>query len=314
MRGFGIRLLCASCALIAIAALCPAAAAAQEQGDRGDQPVFRSSVDLVSVTAVVRDKRGRVMRSLTRDDFELIDGGERRPLLDFDWDANAPASVTFLVDGSGSMAAGVEAASRVSELVLAQLNPLRDEAALLTFDTRLLTLREFTSDFDDVRCAFNELDAFGATSIYDAIAGTAGMVGERTGKRRAIVVITDGTDNASTYTADQVAWIASTIDVPVYVFAVGDAVPPTPDETRSTKPQTTPLIDLARATGGEFFYAGNSIDQAIAAGRVIDELRHQYLIAFEPSSVAGLHRLEIRTRNSELKVRSRQWYGAGSTD
>ncbi len=311
MRFLGTRLFFALCVGAIIASVSwPRAVAGQE----ADQAVFRSSVDLVSVAAVVRDKRGKVMRSLTREDFQLIDAGQRRPFVDFRSAADAPASVMLLVDGSGSMAGGVEASRRVSELLLGQLTPHRDEAALMSFDTRLLTVRAFTSDFDRIRRGFFELDAFGASSIYDAIAGTAGVVADRIGKRRAIVVITDGSDNASTYTADTVASIASAIDVPVYVFAVGLDVPRPEDreKAREKDPQTraTALMQLAQATGGEFFWAADRADQALAVARVIDDLRHQYLIAFEPSSFGGLRRIEIRTRNADLRVTSRQWYTA----
>src|SRR5688572_17531504 len=211
MRLPGRRLSCVVFVLAAAAGVFAQPAAAQE----AEQPVFRSRIEMVSLTAVVRDKRGRIIRSLTREDFELLDGGERRPVIDFWSDANAPASITFLVDGSGSMASGAEASLRISELLLSHLTPQRDEAALMSFDTRLLTLREFTGDFARIRRGFRGLDAFGASSIYDAIAGTAGLVAERVGKRRAIVVVTDGSDNASTYTPAEVAWIASAIDVPV---------------------------------------------------------------------------------------------------
>ena len=307
MRVVGTRVVLAALILASIA---PASWSPAAAGQSGDQPVFRSAVDLVSVAAVVRDKRGRVMRSLTREDFELIDAGQRRPFIDFRSAADAPASVMLLVDGSGSMAAGVQASRRVSELLLQQLAPHRDEAALMSFDTRLLTVRDFTTDFDRIRRGFRELDAFGASSIYDAIAGTAGVVADRVGKRRAIIVITDGSDNASAYTAKAVASIASAIDVPVYVFAVGHDVPRSSDRGRREQPKATPLTDLAHATGGEFFYAAEAADQNAAVARVIDDLRHQYLIAFEPSSFGGLRRIEVRTRYSDLRVTSRQWYTA----
>ena len=311
MHGFGSRSFHALVALLVLVGVSPMPASAQEAAEH---MVFRSSVDLVTVTAVVRDKKGRVMRSLTRDDFELIDAGQARPFADFQADSTAPASVTLLIDGSGSMAAGTSAARQVAEMLLSQLTPHRDEAALMSFDTRLLTLRSCTGDIDRVRRGFSDLDTFGASSIYDAIAGTAGVVAERTGRRRAVVVITDGSDNASSYTANEVAWIASAIDVPVYVFAVGhDAVMPS-DEMHRAWHSATPLMVLARATGGDFFFAGNADDRAAAVARVVDELRHQYLIAFEPSNTDGLHHIEVRTRNSELKVRSRQWYVSGSAD
>lgn len=307
MRVPGSRLALAALMLATIAAAGSSPVAA---GQAADQPVFRSAVDLVSVAAVVRDKRGRVMRSLTREDFELIDAGQRRPFVDFRSAADAPASVMLLVDGSGSMAAGLAAARRVSELLLQQLAPHRDEAALMSFDTRLLAVRDFTTDFDRIRRGFRELDAFGLSSIYDAIAGTAGVVADRVGKRRAIVVITDGSDNASVYTAQAVASISSAIDVPVYVFAVGHDVLQVDGRGGRMQPRATPLTDLAHATGGEFFYAADPADQDAAVARVIDDLRHQYLIAFEPSTFGGLRRIEIRTRQSDLRVTSRQWYTA----
>lgn len=320
MRVVGIRLFFAAFVLTAVAGARSPLAAGQagDQSDchagaptcAGETPLFRSSVDLVSVAAVVRDKRGRVMRSLTRDDFQLMDAGQQRPLVDFRTSAEAPASVMLLVDSSGSMAAGTAAARRLSERLLSQLTPHRDEAALMTFDTRLLTLRGFTSDFDRIRRGFAEIDPFGASSIYDAIAGTAGVVADRVGTRRAIVVITDGSDNASAYTAQEVASIASAIDVPVYVFAVGHDVPRPAERRKQALPRATPLMQLANATGGAFFYAADPAEQDAAVTRVIDDLRHQYLIAFEPSTFGGLRRIEIRTRNSDLRVTSRQWYTA----
>jgi Ca-activated chloride channel family protein len=307
MRVVGTRLVVATVLLAAFGiGRSPLTAA----GQSAEQPVFRASVDLVSVAAVVRDKRGRVMRTLKREDFQLIDAGQQRPVVDFRTSADADASVTLLVDGSGSMASGLPAARRVSSLLLSHLAPRRDEAALMSFDTRLLMLRPFTSDFEGIRRGLAALDVFGASSIYDAIAGTAGIVADRIGKRRAIVVITDGSDNASAYTPDEVASIASAIDVPVYVFAVGHDVPARDDRRRETETRATPLMQLADATGGEFFYAADAAEQDAAVARVIDDLRHQYLIAFEPSTFGGLRRIEIRTRNNDLRVTSRQWYTA----
>jgi Ca-activated chloride channel family protein len=305
MRVFGTRLLCAALVLSGVAV-----SSSRVAGQGADQPTFRSSVDLVSVAAVVRDKRGKVMRSLTRDDFKLLDAGQQRQFVDFRTAADASASVMLLIDGSGSMGgAALDSSRRVAERLLERLTPQRDEVALMSFDTRLITIRPFTDDFDRIRRGFGDLDAFGASSIYDAIAGTAGVVADQIGKRRAIVVITDGDDNASSYSADAVASIASAIDVPIYVFAVGhDAVRVKDRERMQTR--ATPLMQLAQATGGEFFYAAERAEQDGAVSRVIDDLRHQYLLAFEPSVFGGLRRIEIRTRNNDLRVTSRQWYTA----
>ena len=275
-----------------------------------DAPTFRSAVNLVSVAAVVRDKRGKVMSSLNDKDFVVLDGGRKRELLDFQSTATAPASVALLVDGSGSMRLGSahHIARYISREILASLDTSRDTAALFSFDTRLLTLCDFTSDFSTLKAGLGNVDSFGSTSLYDAIAGTSALVAERAFSRRAVIVLTDGADTTSEYTADKVAWIASAIDVPVYIFAVGDGLAPALDDEKGAEQST--LAMLARATGGDLFVANTrqSIDKAVK--RVTEELRHQYVLAFEAAQENGMRRLEVRTRRPELKVKSRNWYQA----
>jgi VWFA-related protein len=265
------------------------------------------------VTAVVRDKKGRVVRTLTANDLVVTDAGNPRNIVSMQSDDQSPASVALLVDGSGSMRLGTATVSsqQICEMILANLRRDHDLAALMSFDTRLLTLRQFTQEFDQIRSGLGEVEAFGSTSIYDAIAGTAAVVANRTQNRRAVVVITDGADNASSYSPDEVAWIASTIDVPVYVFAVGE-LNPLPASGAPTGPeQRNALFELARATGGDYFFASSPSLVSQSTNRLLEELRHQYLIAFEPGTSTGLRRIEIRARNNDFKVRSRKWYSAG---
>jgi VWFA-related protein len=281
-----------------------------DPGRGAPSATFRTSVDLVSISAVVRDRRGKVIPNLKRADFEILDGGVRRQVVDMRADSNAPASVALLVDGSGSMRFDqVRSASRhISTNLLAGLNPSRDAAALLSFDTRLLTLCEFTRDFDRIRAGLDDVESFGATSLYDAVAGSAALVAERARNRRAVVVLTDGLDNASVYSPEQVAWIASTIDVPFYVFDISGR----PEEDRGKNAPPPPLATLAQATGGDLFVANTPELMDAAIRRVNEELRHQYLIAFEGATGDGLRRLEIRTRKKDLRVQARAWYQAAN--
>ena len=280
-----------------------------------DQPqaTFKSGVDLVSVTAVVRDKKGRVVRALGPKDLVVTDAGNPRTIVGMQSDDQMPASVALLVDGSGSMRLGTATVTsqQICEMILVKLRQEKDLAALMSFDTRLLTLREFTKEFDQIRSGLGEVEAFGSTSIYDAIAGTAAAVANRTQNRRAVVVITDGADNASNYTPEEVAWIASTIDVPVYVFAVAELNPLAESEESKGPAQRNALFELARATGGDYFFASSPSLVSQSTTRLLDELRHQYLIAFEPGASTGLRRIEIRARNNDFKVRTRKWYSTG---
>jgi Ca-activated chloride channel homolog len=279
------------------------APSAQEQPER---PIFRSAVEMVSMAAVVRDKRGRVVPSLSREDFEVLDAGSRRSIVDLRSDVSAPASVALLIDGSGSMIVGntLDAARIVGNDMLNVLDPKRDEAALFTFDNSLIELQDFTHDFDPIRVRLEDLESYGTTSLYDAIAGTARRIARFAKHRRAIVVLTDGADTSSILTPAEVSGLASSIDVPVYVLALEGA----------ELANRAPLADLARWTGGEFLPAKDRVQALAAVRQISQELRYQYVLAFEPAASTGWRRVEIRTRRPGLTVRTRSWYLAGSSE
>jgi len=285
-----------------------------------DQPagVFRAGVDLVSVSATVRDRRGRAVSDLERGDFEVFDRGVRREIAEFRTEA-APVSVAILFDVSGSMdiASRALAARFAAHHVLSWLEHGRDEAALFAFDSRLHEVAPFTVDTRALQGALGEVDPFGATSLHDAIAETAQRISLRANSRRAIIVLTDGIDTASRLTPAEVSGIASEIDVPVFVVAV---VLPIDNPDANGRPQRVDEVpasvgtirDLATWTGGELFYASTPSDTSRVARQVVRELRQQYLIAFEPGAGAGWHPIEIRTTRKNLTVRARGGYVAGS--
>ena len=288
---------------------------AQEEPAEAPAAVFKSSVDLVSMAAVVRDSHGKIVPSLRREDFEVLDSGKSRPILELRTESAAPASVALLLDGSGSMKVGAagDLSQRISTAILSSLNPSRDDAALYSFDTRLLSVQEFTHDMKTVTNRLSVVDAWGSTSLYDAIAGTAAIVSKRTANRRALVVLTDGADTTSAYPPEQVSAIASSLDVPVYVFVMntstreGEKVP-FEAERRSQ------LANLARATGGDFFVAYDTASTTSAINQLVEELRHQYVLAFEAASEQGWRNVQVRTRKKGLTVRTRGWYLAGSAE
>ena len=282
------------------------------------RPTFKSGVDLVTVAATVRDRKGRLIRGLAEQDFEVLDRGERRPISEFRTDPG-PVSLTILFDISGSMrtADRMTAAKFAAHHVLSWLEHGRDEAALFTFDSRLHQVAPFTVDTRALQGALGEVDPFGATSLHDAIAEAAKRAAERTGRRRAVVVITDGIDTASGLTPGQVSGIASSIDVPVYIMATVlpiDHVGRDGALPRQGVVSTDGTVeDLAAWTGGALFYVSTPSDTSHVSRQVLDELRTQYVIAFEPASAEGWRPLEIRTRNKDYIVRARSGYMAGQS-
>ena len=226
-------------------------------------------------------------------------------------------TVALLFDVSGSMEARLMSAREAGTHVLSWLDDDRDEAGVFTFETRLNEVAPFTPRMRTLPERLDTLTPFGATSLYDAIARTAEQLASREGRRRAVIVFTDGRDNASRLTPTEVSGIASGIDVPVYIFGVVAAIddPSAPNSATKTEqsPFAGPLSDLAVWTGGQVFVASGPAQRSTAARQIIDELRHQYLIAFESSGRPGWHPLVIRARGKDLTVRARIGYIAGQS-
>lgn len=281
-------------------------------------PRFRSGVDVVSVGATVKDRKGRLVAGLTAQDFVVLDGGLPRAITDFQTE-RVPVSLAILFDISGSMDVGdrTTAAKFAAHHVLSWLEPGRDEAALFAFDSRLHEVAPFTVDTRALQGALGEVDPFGATSLHDAIAAAARRVAERTGRRRAVVVLTDGIDTASRLSPADVSAIASEIDVPVYIIAT---VMPIDHPSLSDRggdrtvvpPPSGTVEDLANWTGGACFFATTPSESSRVSRQVLDELRNQYLLVFEPALGPGWRPLEIRTRQKNYTVRARSGYMAGS--
>ena len=279
-----------------------------------DKPMFRSGVDLVSVAAVVRDRRGQVVRDLSRDDFIVLENGTPRPIVEFSPAEGGPVSLALLFDVSGSMAMAPNrtAARRAVDHLLSWLNPGVDEVALYAFDSHLEEVQPLTADAEAVRASLAGLGAFGMTSLYDAIGDVARRLAQRGTWRRAILVVTDGLDNGSRLTPSEVSGLASATDVPVYVVAVVSPVDRAGDRAYAgggtVADGAGALSSLARWTGGEAFAVSGDADASLAARTVLAALRHQYVLAFESEGPAGWRPLDIRLRRRELTVRARSGY------
>jgi Ca-activated chloride channel family protein len=277
---------------------------------------FQSSVDLVRVSAVVRDRKGRFVQDLAAVDFEVLEGDVLRPIIDFRGDSSG-VSLALLFDVSGSMEARMSAARESAQHLMSWLDAASDEAAIYTFDTHLDEVTPFTSGLKLLPDSMAAVVPFGATSLHDAIASTAKRVGVREGRRRAVVVFTDGNDTWSHLTPSEVSGIASAIDVPVYIFGIVPSIDnPSAEIAMNSAARSAlsgSLADLAAWTGGTVVVASTPSQRSIAARQILADLRHQYLIAFESSGNPGWHPLVVRARSKDLVVRARSGYFAGQS-
>jgi VWFA-related protein len=281
------------------------------------QITFRAGVEVVTVSAAVRDGRGRVVRDLKKSDFQVIDAGAPIQIRDF-YAGDSPVSLAVLLDISGSMAVGgnMDRARHAVSIAMTNLRRNSDEAALFTFDSKLQEVVSFTTDLDRVKRVSLEGKPWGMTSLYDAIGAASKAVAERGNHHRALLVITDGVDTGSRMTAPEVSGIASAIDVPVYLLTVVNPADHPGGEyaviqTDGASSSVATLADLSRWTGGDMRVASEPVHTIEALQDLFLELRHQYLITFEPGTRPGWHPLEIRTRKKNLVVHARSGYISG---
>lgn len=302
--------------MLSVLRLVLAAALALQVATDTPAPLFRSSVDVVRLAAVVRDQKGRFVQNLTAGDFEVFDNGRLRTITDFRQDV-AGLSVALLFDVSGSMQGQLVNAREAATVLLGLLDPSRDEAAIFQFDTRLEEAVPFTPGLRELPASMSTIMPFGATSLFDAVARTAERIDLREGRRHAVVVFTDGLDNASHMTASQVSGIASAIDVPVYVLGIVSALDDPASDTATPQAVRSPLAgelaNLALWTGGSAWVASAAPLRNYVVRQIVEELRHQYLIAIESGAEPGWHPLTVKMRNKGLTAHARSGYIVGQS-
>lgn len=267
-----------------------------------DEPVvFRAEVRLVEIHVAVFDRGGRALRGLTKGDFEIFDEGERRQPEIFESE-ESPFSVALLLDASGSMEEDLPLVKRAALTMIQRLRP-EDRVAVFCFNDRTMTLAEFTSEQKALSAAIRRLRAEGTTALFDALGRVAPALTARPGKK-ALVVFTDGDDNASALTLERAVQRFRRESVPVYAIAYGNAL-------KSSKLQDT-LEQMARLTGGELLQARRPQDAIGAFERVSRDLTASYLLTFRPPSGRGeWRRLRVSVPGRrDAWVRHREGYFA----
>ena len=231
-------------------------------------------------------------------------------------------ALLFDVSGSMRISSRLDDARQMARQLLAAMRLSgtdADEAAVFGFDMNLQWLQPFTTDPDAIENALQRVAPYGQTSLYDAIADTARSVaktapGDR--HRRAVIVLTDGIDTSSELTAPQVSGIASAIDVPVYVVTLTlpvDRPDPKDGVGIAAGEREGTLRSLAQWTGGDLFVTSAPAHESVAARQIIDELRHQYVLAFTPAARGGNWRaLSVRVKDKNATVHARSGYMAGA--
>jgi Ca-activated chloride channel family protein len=240
------------------------------------------AVNNVLVPVMVRT-RGGYANHLGIKDFRLLVDGRPVPIESFDQNAEAPTSVIFLQDLSGSMGTEgkIELSQEVVRYFVNQALP-GDEFAVASFASGHGEVEvPFTSDRDALLDAVSRWQGWGTTALHDAVAWIPDISGEGHNSRRFAVLVTDGVDNASTLTPEQAREVVRAAQVPVYVFGLGSGSPyELTAEGKKVYRYADVLNLLAGATGGRYFPISRSADLPKALKAITEDLRHQYVLGF----------------------------------
>ena len=263
-----------------------AAAAGAADGPTGatpEVPAFRANGTLVLVPVTVIDRRGAIVNGLARDAFTLTEDGVRQQLQAFS-EEDAPVSMGIVLDLSGSMKGYLDAAKESLRSLMNDANP-GDEAFLNAVSTSPRKYSGFTVDFDEIlqRVAFE--GAGGDTALIDTVYGSLQELRSGVHARKALLVISDGMDNHSRYSRQELLELAMESDAQVYTIAVGNVAAPfsKPIQQAEEKRGLLFLDELAQKTGGMSFIVRNRADIRAAAASIGRALRNQYTIGYVPS-------------------------------
>ncbi len=254
------------------------------------------SVGYVLVPVVVTDAKGRSIAGLRQRDFTVV--VEDRPVMIdlFAASGDAPVSFTVLLDGSGSMAlAGkMDGARAALEALVAQARPDDDFALFLFAEGAVREMVPFTSDGERLVRAARSIKPYGKTAFFDALARMPDQTLRGKNGSRAIVLLTDGIDNASVLTREQLTELLQGVDVPVYPIALRTAASGFgPGDPQEHDVDVNLLKRIAFETGGRLAVVEEPGMLAGAIREIGKDLRSQYLLGFTPTGTGPVKYRQI---------------------
>ncbi len=262
---------------------------------------FTSGVNLVEVYATVTDQRGEPVDGLSAADFRVTEDGSNQAISAFAA-GEFPLAIAIGLDRSFSMGGKENRLGVVKSAARTLVGALRpgDQVMVVAIGGETAIVAPLSADRSEALSAIDRLDAWGTTPLYDATLGALDAIQPAAG-RRALVLLSDGTDRYSGATAADLVDRARKHDVLIYPVAVGSVRPPV-------------FAELAAATGGRSFFVREPRALIQTMAGIARELRSQYLLGYVPSrersGEPAWHNIDVTVARPELRVRAREGYAS----
>jgi VWFA-related protein len=323
------------CTVLAVALLLGVPALPQQPSKPAQQPappvqqpeqqggVIKTDVALVNLFATVRDKNKRIVGDLKQEDFHISEDNQEQKISFFSKEVALPITLALLLDTSGSEQFMIGAIQETGSSFLSRVLRKGDEALVMSFDSDVDLLSDFTDDRKQldraVRRARINIPGGGSiagnpgpiggqqvtgTALYDAVYLACHEKLNTEAGRKAIVLVTDAQDEGSKVRIDEAVEAAQRTNTVIHVLLVWD--PRFGANTSAAK-------KLAEETGGRVISANSEKKLAQAFDEISEELRSQYTLGYYPTNAARdgkFRKIHVDTSNHELKVLTRKGYYA----
>ncbi len=275
-------------------------------------PAVRLGVNLVIVPVTVMDPYDRFVTGLRKEHFEIYDEKVKQEIVFFS-EEDAPLSIGIIFDVSGSMREKIGRARVALRRFLDTSHP-DDEFFVIAFNHQPQLVQDFTESADTVMSRLILTVPAGRTALYDAT--YLGIEKVRQGKhaRKALLIISDGQDNSSRYTYNQLRDLVKESDVQIYAIGIFGLY------ERATSNEAlgrSILEEITSLTGGRAFFPDTPVELDDVLTRIALELRHQYSLGFYPTTPpreGEWRRIRVRVNPPRglprLTVRAREGYYA----
>jgi Ca-activated chloride channel family protein len=254
-----------------------------EPGDlRVHQKPIRLDVSLVLVPVMVTDQHGSPVMNLNRNDFKLFEG-EKEQHVSYFYSEDAPISVGLIVDLSGSMGNKLDRVREAVDEFFKVADP-HDDYFVITFSDKPTLFANTTQSTETIESRLGEMKAHGNTALADAVHDGLMKLKSAYYRRKALVIISDGGDNASRHSLRSVKNLAKEADAEIYAIDVCDAPAVLLTKKLEEKFGKQWLTQLTGVTGGRTIAVDNASKIPGAAAQISRELRNQYVLAFRPEN------------------------------
>jgi VWFA-related protein len=283
-----------------------------------DEPTFSSDVQVVNLLATVRSKKGEIVRDLEKDDFSLLEEGRPQALRYFSRESDLPLTIGLMVDTSMSQVHVLDAERGASFRFLDDiLRENKDHVFIMQFDLTVQTRQPLTGSRRDLNSALTMVDTptrnqlrnqyGGGTLLFDALVDACQDIMKQQAGRKALIVLSDGGENGSDATLDNVIDAAQRAETLIYAILFTDG-------GFGSAEGRNIMQRLAKDTGAGYFEVSKKlgIDQVFAL--IQEDLRSQYSLGYisdRPAKGAEFRRLQLAVKRPGLVVHSRDRYWAG---